>query len=123
MESLSNFIIHTDHVYDRAKNPHRVQHFLRALNEKLLKNKKSEDEQLGLSKAEKKKAGKKPETHKLGKGGKLESRAVNSLQALTVFGLTEHHLGKDSIEILGVIRSFVNCCGYRSYVLCIFRNP
>lgn len=79
-----------------------MRHFLHSLNDKLEKNLKTEEEQLGLVKAEKKKTIKKSELQKLGKGGKLEPRVVNAFRSLSVFGLTEHHLGKEAVEALGV---------------------
>ncbi len=75
---------------------------MQTLHHKLTANHKSEEEQLGLVKKEKKKTAKKADTLKIGKGGKLEERTVNGMQSFVVFGLTEHHLAKDTIGVLGV---------------------
>jgi hypothetical protein len=79
----------------------RTHAFLKVLNDKLATSKKIESEVLGLTKSEKKSVARKS-VLKLGMDGKLDARGVNVFDGLTVFGLTEHHLSKESIECLEV---------------------
>lgn len=84
-----------------VKNPMRILHFLGTLIDKVEQAKKKEDILLGVYQGDKSKT-KRPSTANKGKHGKMDPRQVDVFQGLSVLGLMENHLSRQSIDALEV---------------------